>query len=211
MSKAHSNTTLGGSALEVAIRSAFVDGVKSSDVSALIVQAETAAFSAGEAAEQARKQALDPALTANAVVEARRQMEDSAFGRERLQTAVSRLRERLKEVRAQEENQRRQIAYERVKTERDSLAAELKASYPSMESRLGELIAKIEANDREIEFVNGHGLPLGAERLRSAELIARGIEAWRVKSADVVRISHELCLPAFKHDPHRPYAWPRQR
>ena len=53
--------------------------------------------------------------------------------------------------------------------------------------------------------------PRGAERLRSAELIAREIEAWRVNSADVVRISHELCLPAFKHDPCRPYAWPRQR
>ena len=49
-----------------------------------------------------------------------------------------------------------------------------------MEGRLGELIAKIEANDREIEFVNGHALPSGAERLRSAELIARGIEAWQV-------------------------------
>ena len=56
-----------------------------------------------------------------------------------------------------------------------------------MEGRLGELIAKIEANDREIEFVNGHALPSGAERLRSAELIAREIEAWRVNSADVVR------------------------
>jgi hypothetical protein len=29
-----------------------------------------------------------------------------------------------------------------------------------------------------------------------------------VNSADVVRITRELCLPAFKHDPHRPYAWP---
>ena len=64
--------------------------------------------------------------------------------------------------------------------------------YPSMESRLGELIAKIEANDREIEYINSQSLPTGAERLRSAELIARGIEAWRVNSADVVRISHEL-------------------
>jgi hypothetical protein len=42
-----------------------------------------------------------------------------------------------------------------------------------MESRLGELIAKIEANDREIEYINSQSLPTGAERLRSAELIAR--------------------------------------
>ena len=108
-------------------------------------------------------------------------------------------------------NQRRWTAYLKVKADRDKFAAELKASYPSIESRLGELIAKIEGNDREIEYINGQALPMGAERLRSAELIARGIEAWRVNSTDVVRITRELCLPAFKHDPHQPYAWPRQR
>jgi site-specific recombinase XerD len=26
-------------------------------------------------------------------------------------------------------------------------------------------------------------------------------------SSDVVRITRELCLPAFKHDPHASYAW----
>jgi hypothetical protein len=62
-------------------------------------------------------------------------MEDSAIWRERLQTAVSRLREPLKEVRAQEQNQRRWTAYLKVKADRDN--AELKAIYPSMESRLG--------------------------------------------------------------------------
>jgi hypothetical protein len=52
----------------------------------------------------------------------------SGFRRERLQTAVSRLKERLKEVRAQEENQRRWIAYEKVKAERDKLAADYRKS-----------------------------------------------------------------------------------
>jgi len=69
----------------------------------------------------------------------------------------------------------------------------------------------IEKNDREIEFVNTQALPRGAERLLSAELIARDIEAWRVNQTEVVRITRELCLPAFEHDPHRPYAWPRSR
>jgi hypothetical protein len=211
MSQAHSNTTLGGSALEDRIAATFADDVTSADIISMIAEVEGAALASGKSAEHARERALDPALTAKAVAEARRQMEDSAFGRERLQTAVSRLRERLKEVRAQEENQRRWIAYEKVKADRDMLAAELKASYPSLESRLGELIAKIEANDRQIEYVNSQALPAGAERLRSAELIARGIEAWRVNQTEVVRITRELCLPAFIHDPHRPYAWPRQR
>jgi hypothetical protein len=98
-----------------------------------------------------------------------------------------------------------------VKAERDRLAAELKASYPSIEAQLGELIAKVATNDREIDYINSQALPTGAERLRSAELMARGVEAWRMYQTDVVRITVELCLPAFKHDPHRPYAWPRSR
>jgi hypothetical protein len=46
-------------------------------------------------------------------------MEDSAFRRERLQAAVTRLKERLREVRALEENQQRLITYEKTKAERD--------------------------------------------------------------------------------------------
>jgi AraC-like DNA-binding protein len=57
--------------------------------------------------------------------------------------------------------------------ERDRLAAELKASYPAIEARLGELIAMIEQNDRDIEFVRTQAWPTGAERLVSAELVAR--------------------------------------
>ena len=92
MSQAHSNTTPGGSALEDRITAAFVDGLTSADIVPLIAEAESAALASGKSAEHARERALDPALTAKAVAEARRQMEDSAFGRERLQMAVARLR-----------------------------------------------------------------------------------------------------------------------
>ena len=180
------------------------DGVKSGDVKALLAETEAAAVAAGEAAERARGRALDPALSAGDVTAARREMDDAAFRCERLQIAVTRLKERLREVKALRWN-----IYKRVKAERDLLAAELKANYPGIESQLGQLITKIVANDREIEFVNAQALPTGAERLRSAELVAREVDAWRVNQTDVVRITRELCLPAFKHDPHRPYAWPR--
>jgi hypothetical protein len=185
--------------------------VKSTDLSTLIEEVEGAALASDQVADSARRRALDPALAPNVVAEARRNMEDTTFRRDRMQTAVTGLKERLREVKALEENERRRKIYERVKAERDSLAIQLKANYPGIENQLGQLITKIEANDREIEFVNAHGLPTGAERLRSAELIARGIEAWRVNQTDVVRITRELCLPAFKHDPHIPYAWPRSR
>jgi hypothetical protein len=56
-------------------------------------------------------QRRNPALSSSDVAEPRRQMEDAAFRRERLQTAVTRLRERFEEVRAQEEDERRWVAY----------------------------------------------------------------------------------------------------
>jgi hypothetical protein len=90
------------------------------------------------------------------------------------------------------------------------LADELKVNYPNIETQLGELISKIEVNDREIEYVNTQALPTGAARLRSAELIARDLEARRVNQAEVVRITRELCLPRFGHNTHQPCAWRRQ-
>src|SRR5262245_50792434 len=96
--------------LDERIAAAFGDAAKSADVAALIKQTEAASLSNNDAAERARKRALDPILSANDLAEARRQMEDAAFQRDRLQTAVTRLRERLGEVKAQEEDQRRQLA-----------------------------------------------------------------------------------------------------
>ena len=201
-------TTLASADLDDRIAAAFRDGVKSDDVNVLIVEAETASLASGEAAEQARGRALDPALTANDVAEARRQMEDAAFRRERLQTAVTRLQNRLKEVRGQEENQRRWLAYEKAKAERDKLAAELKATYPPFEAQLRDLLQRIAESDKYIEDIINHSLPSGAERLLVAELVARGLRGFVDNSADVARITRQLRLPAFQFDRHDPYAWP---
>ncbi len=201
----------GAGDLDDRIAAAFADRVQSGVVAALIAEAEGAAVASGEAAERAKQRALDPALTANVVGEARREMDDAAFKRERLKTAVTRLQTRLKEVRAEEENRRRWIAYEKLKAERDRLAAELKATYPGIEAKLGQLISDLERNEREVDFINRHQLPTGGARLQSAELLARGLESWRLGVSDVKRITEELCLPAFNHDPHRPYVWPRSR
>jgi hypothetical protein len=64
-----------------------------------------------------------------------RHISSPAFRRERLRTAVTRLRDRLQEVKRQEKNERRWIAYEKAKAERDKLAAELKEFYPSFEKK----------------------------------------------------------------------------
>jgi chromosome segregation ATPase len=204
-------TTHVGSDLDDRIAFTFKDGVKSDDVRVLIIEAEAACIASDEAANQARTRALDPALTANDVAQARRQMEDAAFQRERLQTAVSRLQERLKEVKAQEEDERRWIAYEKAKAERDKLAEELKAIYPSFEAKLSDLLFRIDANDKEIERINDRARPMGADRLLTAELVARGLAGFVENSVDVPRITRHLRLPAFRFDQHDPYAWPRER
>ena len=204
-------TILASTDLDDRIAAAFRDGVKSDDVKALIAEVEAASLTSGEAAEQARSRALDPALTANDVAEARRQMDDAAFRRERLQTAVTRLQDRLKEVRAQEEDQRRWIAYEKAKAERDKLAEELKAIYPAFEAQLRDLLPRIAENDIEIEYINDRARPMGADRLLVAELVARDLRGFASNSGDAPRITKTLRLPAFQFDRHDPYAWPHSR
>jgi hypothetical protein len=128
-----------------------------------------------------------------------------------LQVAAKRLGDRLREVRADEEDQRQRVAYEKAKAERDNLAAELKAIYPPIEAQLRDLLARIAENDKQIEYINANERPRGAERLLIAELIARGLKEWVENSVEAVRITRDLRLPAFRFDRNDPYAWPRER
>jgi hypothetical protein len=93
------------------------------------------------------------------------------YNQVRLQCA--RLQERLRELKALEDNQQRQIAYDKAKAVRDELAAELKAVYPPIEAQLRNLLTRIDENDKQIEYINAHALPKGAERLLVAELVGR--------------------------------------
>lgn len=193
--------------LDERIAAAFVDGAESDDVASLIGEAEAAAAAADEEAEQARERALDPALSAADVAAARREMDDAAFRRDRLQVAVSRLGERLREVRAQEEDDRRRARYEEVNAERDRLAAELVDTYPAIERQLVDLLTRLDANDREVRHLNTN-LPIGAGRVLAAELVARRLDGYVVSGTEIKRLA-ELRLPSFQWSAHRPLAWPR--
>ena len=111
----------------------------------------------------------------------------------------------------QEENARRQVAYDKAKALRDDLAKELAYLYPAFAQKLAELLPRIAANDREIEYINGHALPSGAKRLLVAELVARGLEGFMHNSMATPSLMEELCLPAFECSAHDRYAWPRSR
>jgi hypothetical protein len=135
------------------------------------------------------------------VSDARRQAEDAAFRRERLEAAVTRLRERLQQARVGEEDQWRWAAYE--------LAAELADIYPAFAERLAELLPRIVQSDREVESINARALPVGADRLLVAELVARGLPGFVQNAVETPRITGSLRLPAFHRSVHEPYAWPR--
>ena len=195
--------------LDERVAAAFAAGSNSDDVTALIGEVEAAAVSAGEAAQRARERALDPALSPADVAAARCQMDDAAFRRDRMQTAVTKLGERLRELKAQEEDQRRWQAYERAKAERDQLAAELREVYPPFAARVADLMARVDANDREVERCNTQARPSGAAWLAGAEMVARGLRGFSDGPSNIPRIVRDLRLPGFEYNRHDPYAWPR--
>jgi hypothetical protein len=195
--------------LDERIKSAFLEGAKSEEVAPLIAEAEVAAIHAGEAADSARERALDPSISAQDVAAARRQMEDAAFRRDRMGSAAIKLRQRLTELRDQEEDHRRHMAYDKAKAERDMLAIELKEFYPTIAPQLANLVARIDANDREIERINTRARPKGAVDIASAEAVARQLRNFVDGTASIPRITTRLRLPAFEYDRLAPYSWPR--
>ena len=193
--------------LDARIAAAFADGAKSKDVATLIKDTEHGAASASDRAEQARNHALDPTLSGSELKDARKCMDDAAFRRDRLQAALGKLRERLAELKDQEENARRQVAYDKAEVVRDELAKELADLYPAFAQKLVELLARVVINDGEIEHIN-NALPKGADRLLVAELKARGLP-WVVNNVETPRITSQLCLPPWQ--PRSSYLWPPRK
>jgi hypothetical protein len=85
-----------------------------------------------------------------------------------------------------------------------------KAPLNQLGSRAGGrfLLARVEANNREVEFINRR-LPMGPGELFVAELIARGLRGFVESSVDVPSITRSVRLPSFEWSRHEPFAWPR--
>jgi hypothetical protein len=193
--------------LETRIPEGFGRGATSGGLAALIGEVDAAVSAAGEAADRERARAMDPMLSAGDVAAARHLMDDNAFRRDRLSVAAAKLRDRLRDVREAEEQERRQVAYDKIKTSRDALAEELARLYPEMAAQLVDLMSRILANDSEICRMD---LPAAAEPLLGAELTARKLAGFVQNSVEALPITRELRLPAWKHTVHKPYAWPPQ-
>ena len=92
---------------------------------------------------------------------------------------------------------------------RDELADELADLYPAFAQKLVELLVRVVINDRELDYINNHALPKGADRLLVAELKARGLPGWVVNSIEAPRITNQLCLPPWQ--PRSNYLWPPRK
>jgi hypothetical protein len=194
--------------LEQRIAHAFTNGIRATEVSALIQQVEVATRSASESATRARERALDPTLNGSELNSARQTMHDSGFAVERLQAASSRLRQRLDELRAAELNQRKRKEYDRVAAERDELATKLSAIYPDFAEKLGALLPQLAANDHEVNIIN-RDRPAGAPMLLCAELKARGLASFQVGVSQLPRLTDVLVLPKWRLTAHSSlYCWP---
>jgi hypothetical protein len=135
-------------------------------------------------------------------------MDEASFRRDRLLEATRRLAYRLRELREEEEQGRRQAAYDQAKAETDSLAEELARLYPPVAAQLADILGRLDANDRKIEAINNRALPTGAERLRTAEMVGRGLKGFGgISPAPRMR---DVILPSFHYSPHQRYTWSRR-
>jgi hypothetical protein len=132
-------------------------------------------------------------------------MEEAAFTRDRLRTALPRLHARLKVMEAAEYLARWEPEYERVKAVRDALVAEMRQVYPAAVTQLADLFQRMAQCDRECSRIDRSRPDSEHQRLLSVELTARGVEG--LLQPDVY-IAEMLRLPFFWRDSGPIYAWP---
>ena len=177
---------------------------KSDAIASLIDEVETAAREADETATKAREQALDPAVVVD-VVKVGAAVASATLARDRLQAALPRLQQQLKEAREQEYTGQWREDYAAVKAKRDELVAELRERYPQLVDEMVDLMTRMAATDRAVDRVNS-AAPYGDHpRLRSVELAARGVD--RLTQPDI-SIPQELRLPNLHPSSGRLFAWP---
>ena len=139
--------------LDTRIGAVFGGDAESSDAARLLAEVKEATSAAELAAETARKHALDPLLSGDALKLARREMEDAAFARDRLHEAETKLAERIEALMSLEVDRRLQAAHERVEAERDQLFGEMENMADAI-AQIAHTVSRIAICDREIGRLN---------------------------------------------------------
>ena len=146
--------------------------ITSSDLAALIAEVEAAAQAADEDATKAREQALDPAVVVD-VANVGAAVATATLARDRLQAALPRLQERLKQVREQEDLAAWKADAEKLEVRRIAKMTEFADFYPPMYERIVDHLYSMRALDREIDDLNRRRPNGSCVRLNTAHRLSR--------------------------------------
>lgn len=155
-------------------RRALAEPVTSSELEDLLHEGKEFAASAAAAADEARRRALDPLIDDAAAKREHEAAAEAELDRDRASILITALTDRHRQIEADERNDARRREWEAAKAERDILAGELMLRWPRLTAEMVELLRRIVASDARLQGVNAN-LPARAERLSSAEAIARGL------------------------------------
>jgi hypothetical protein len=176
-------------------RQALAGPITSAELVDLLREGQEALAAASTAADAARQRALDPLIDAAAAKRESRALADAELERDRTSVLLTALTDRRRQVEAEERDAIRRREYDAAYTERDALVGDLFDRWPKLTAELVELLRRIVASDARLASVNAN-LPLGADRLDSAEALARdlpgnfflnGQPAVRLTSAQIPR------------------------
>jgi hypothetical protein len=157
----------------------------SQTLSELLSETEQAIAQAETNAKAARERAFDPTLAPD-LAAARKEMEDSALRLGRLQTMLTRLRQRYAAAVAREEAAAARRQAGPLIAERNKLADELKALLPYFH-KIADIFIRITNNSNAINRFHA-ALPAGMGLyVRDAELKARGLERFTRENPSILK------------------------
>ena len=153
-------------ALEQRIAAALTPtDITSTDLAALIAEVEAAAAAADENATRAREEALDPAVVVD-TAKVGAAVATATLTRDRLQAALARLQERLKQVREQEDLAAWKADAEKLEVRRIAKMTEFAEFYPPMYEQIALIICTACAPSTERSTNSTAAAPNGSVRAR---------------------------------------------
>jgi hypothetical protein len=181
------------------------DGASVTELAELIREVETAFAAACATAEEARRQGVNPLLSPDPVL-ARERVKAAEFAHDRMGSLLSQLETRHRRVAAAEHKASWEADYERVKAERDRLAAELATTYPQVVATLVNLLARVAECQKECGRVAETAASGEPRRLLGPELHAKRLTSF---TRDMPSFTRDLRLPNWERPATA--AWPPRR
>ncbi|EUB95586.1 hypothetical protein PMI07_002074 [Rhizobium sp. CF080] len=186
--------------LETRIADAFGAELSSKQLSDLLAEVAQADRDAQTASEKARETALDPATRAEAVAQARKDMEDADFRRRRLERATAKLTELKTQAVQREQKAIRDAARAAAIEARDQVAKDL-IEYEELSVKITNLLIRLKASNDQVS------------PQETAEAIARQAgDRWLVNVDDTLpKLLETVRLPKFRRDGSNiGYLWPQR-